>query len=180
MTIANKLGISNKMNHIVFIQDRDRMCSTNFNNWVYILSGPDQMFTCCIKTFEEHCLHRLVATLNHSWNSELQELLNRPKAKNRLCNCFRFTMSLICIAPVFWAFISTLPLRIHQISRPLNCSSEPPGNWSYIWYGRWIPNGKLQSNRHNKSKAMSQSVKISATYLNWATSRWLELHIDSI
>ena len=31
--------------------------------------------------------------------------------------------------------------------------------WSYIWYGRWIPNGKSQSNRHSKSKAISQPVK---------------------
>ena len=36
-----------------------------------------------------------------------------------------------------------------------HCSND---NLSYVWYGRWIPNGKSQSNGHNKSKAIPEAV----------------------
>ena len=64
-------------------------------------------------------------------DSTLSEHLNHYICNNvHMQQCAYATM---CIARVFWAFISTLPLRIHEISRPLNCSNSPV-SFIVIWW----------------------------------------------
>ena len=67
-----------------------------------------------------------------------------PFTLNRLWTCFRFIISIRLWFPIRNS--STISFVWSIIIQP------------YIWYGRWIPYGKSQSNGHNKSKATSQSV----------------------